>query len=49
MKEAYETPQLEIIEFEAEDVITTSGEPSEPSPEPTEEVTPSPEPSPEPE
>lgn len=25
MKEVYETPQLEIIEFEAEDVITTSG------------------------
>lgn len=24
MKETYETPQLEIIEFEAEDVITTS-------------------------
>jgi hypothetical protein len=25
MKDVYETPRLEIIEFEAEDVITTSG------------------------
>lgn len=25
MKERYETPDMEIIEFEAEDVITASG------------------------
>ena len=25
MKEAYETPKMEIVEFETEDVITTSG------------------------
>ena len=25
MKEIYETPEMEIIEFETEDVITTSG------------------------
>lgn len=24
-KEMYETPEMEVIEFEAEDVITTSG------------------------
>lgn len=26
MKEKYETAQMEVIEFETEDVITTSGE-----------------------
>lgn len=26
MKELYETPDMEIVEFEIEDVITTSGE-----------------------
>lgn len=26
MKEKYETPEMEIIEFETEDVITTSNE-----------------------
>lgn len=26
MKEIYETPEMEIVEFEMEDVITTSGE-----------------------
>lgn len=25
MKEAYTTPEMEIVEFECEDVITTSG------------------------
>ena len=25
MKEIYESPQMEIVEFETEDVITTSG------------------------
>ena len=25
MKERYETPKMEIVEFETEDVITTSG------------------------
>ena len=25
MKERYETPELEIVEFETEDIITTSG------------------------
>ncbi len=25
MKEIYETPKMEIVEFETEDVITTSG------------------------
>lgn len=25
MKEIYETPKMEIVEFEAEDIITTSG------------------------
>lgn len=25
MKERYETPQMEIVEFETEDIITTSG------------------------
>ena len=25
MKEIYETPEMEIVEFETEDVITTSG------------------------
>ncbi len=25
MKERYETPEMEIVEFETEDVITTSG------------------------
>ena len=25
MKEVYETPKMEIVEFETEDVITTSG------------------------
>ena len=26
MKEIYETPEMEIVEFETEDVITTSGD-----------------------
>ena len=26
MKERYETPEMEIVEFETEDVITSSGE-----------------------
>ena len=26
MKERYETPEMEIVEFEAEDIITTSGD-----------------------
>lgn len=26
MKERYESPEMEIVEFEVEDVITTSGE-----------------------
>ena len=26
MREKYETPEMEVIEFETEDVITTSGE-----------------------
>lgn len=26
MKEKYETPECEIVEFETEDVITTSGD-----------------------
>lgn len=26
MKERYETPQMEIVEFENEDIITTSGD-----------------------
>jgi hypothetical protein len=25
MKEIYETPEMEVVEFETEDVITTSG------------------------
>lgn len=25
MKEAYTTPEMEVVEFECEDVITTSG------------------------
>lgn len=25
MKEKYETPEMEVVEFEAEDIITTSG------------------------
>ena len=25
MKERYETPEMEIVEFETEDIITTSG------------------------
>ena len=25
MKEIYETPKMEIVEFETEDIITTSG------------------------
>ena len=29
MKEFYETPEMEIVEFETEDVITTSGGPIE--------------------
>ena len=27
MKERYETPEMEIVEFETEDIITTSGDP----------------------
>ena len=30
MKERYETPEMEIIEFETEDIITTSVEPETP-------------------
>ena len=30
MKERYETPEMEIVEFEAEDIITTSGDPETP-------------------
>lgn len=30
MKEIYETPKMEIVEFETEDVITTSGDSSIP-------------------
>lgn len=26
MKERYETPEMEVVEFETEDIITTSGE-----------------------
>lgn len=26
MKEKYETPKMEIVEFESEDIITTSGD-----------------------
>ena len=26
MKERYETPEMEIVEFETEDIITASGE-----------------------
>ena len=26
MKDIYETPEMEIVEFETEDVITTSGD-----------------------
>lgn len=29
MKERYETPEMEIVEFETEDIITTSGVPDE--------------------
>ena len=29
MKEKYMTPEMEIIEFEVEDIITTSGDPDE--------------------
>lgn len=25
MKEVYETPEIEVVEFETEDIITTSG------------------------
>ena len=25
MKEVYETPEMEVVEFEKEDIITTSG------------------------
>ena len=30
MKERYETPEMEIVEFETEDIFTTSGEPETP-------------------
>ena len=33
-KKHYEELQLETVRFEAEDVITTSGEPEEPTPLP---------------
>jgi len=26
MKEVYETPEMEVVEFETEDIITASGE-----------------------
>lgn len=29
MKELYQTPEMEIVEFNAEDVITTSGDQDE--------------------
>ena len=29
MKDIYETPNCEVVEFETEDVITTSGEPGD--------------------
>ena len=29
MKEKYTTPEMEIIEFEVEDIITASGDPDE--------------------
>lgn len=29
MKERYEVPEMEIVEFETEDIITTSGEPGD--------------------
>lgn len=29
MKELYQTPEMEIVEFNAEDVITTSGDENE--------------------
>ena len=30
MKESYKEPELEIVEFETEDIITTSGDPETP-------------------
>lgn len=30
MKERYETPEMEIVEFETEDIIITSGDPENP-------------------
>jgi len=30
MKEKYETPVCEVVEFETEDIITTSGDPLDP-------------------
>ena len=30
MKERYETPEMEIVEFETEDINTISGEPETP-------------------
>ena len=30
MKERYEVPEMEIVEFETEDIITTSGDPETP-------------------
>lgn len=30
MKERYETPEMEIVEFETEDIITTSVDPETP-------------------
>jgi hypothetical protein len=29
MKEIYETPEMEVVKFETEDIITASGEPGE--------------------
>lgn len=34
MKEKYETPEMEIVEFESEDIITTSGDNNELPPMP---------------
>lgn len=34
MKEKYETPKMEIVEFESEDIITTSGDNNELPPMP---------------
>lgn len=30
MKEIYETPEMELVEFDTEDIITASGDPETP-------------------